>query len=411
MRVKLSVQKLKDALKALSKIKGKLVFDDIFIKTIGDITILSKSDMDTTLTISLEGISEENGQIVLPSEIVDMIKKLKDDYLTLTDECIKAGNKIIKLQDVQKNFTEETFRGDLLFTTAEKELHRMLEVKYAMAQDDVRPILKGIYFNGNETCALDGVRMSVRKGKYESNAKFVLNKNTVELLDSLLNNKSDDDVIVYGDEKLENIKFEIGNIEIIGKTLPGEFINYKSIIPDEHNYISSINLDNLKKELDFLSGIKTNYLKLNFTEDKLTLLTSQCKEVYDKEASEKKTKFLQETAYEEYKQKYNEWAAKKAKAEKAKKLFKLKPPKEKLIKPQKVYKYVPVAEIKAEVTCITEHMRDTEFTIAVNPKYLIEGVKTYSDKVEFRMTSKVSPIVVTQDGENLELILPIRVLD
>jgi len=227
----------------------------------------------------------------------------------------------------------------------------------------------------------------------------------------MLDSKSDKEVLVYMDEKKENVKFEIDNVEIIGKILQGEFINYKNIIPEEHYYVSTIEMDKLKTELDFIAGIKTKHLQLNFTPDKLTLLTSQCRDEYDKQASELKTKELQLEAHNDYKEKYNIWSNKKVKAEKNKKEFKLKCPEEKNIKTQKLHYLVPIAEIKIELDCDTKfaNRSKTEFGIAVNPKYLPECLKTYTNKVEFRMSASVNPIVITQDGHNLEMVLPIRI--
>jgi len=414
VKVELNTAALKSALKSLAKIKGEFISEDILVKAVRDRVILSKSSTDIALNIKIYGKSEEEGIINLPSGVVDIIKKIKDDSLVLTENSITAGKKLIQLHGVVEldQSKEEAFKGDLLFRTTERELHKMLEVKYAVAQDETRPILTGICFNKYETCALDGYRISVRRGDYDSEAKFVLNKNTVNILDSLLNPEVNNECIeVYGDEKLENIRFSMGDIELIGKTMPGEFINYKSIIPEEHNVISSLDAKDLKEELDFLSGFKTNLLKLNFKEDKLTLLTNQCREDYDEVASKEKTMELQVKAHNDYKEKYDTWASKKAKSEKNKKEFKQKCPEEKCIKPQKVYSLMPISDIKIEVKCTTEFHGCEDFNIAVNPKYFIESIKTYNDKVELRMTSRVSPIVITSDGKNLELVLPVRVLD
>jgi hypothetical protein len=153
-------------------------------------------------------------------------------------------------------------------------------------------------------------------------------------------------------------------------------------------------------------------MKLNFTEDKLLLITNQCKEQFDRAASYKKTEELQGLEHKAYMEKYNEWAKKKTVAEKKKKTFKTKEPQEKTIRPQKVYELIPVAEIKIEVDCSTKFkFSESEFQIACNSKYFIEGLETYKDCIELKMSSSVSPIVITEDNENLELILPIRIIN
>lgn len=403
MKADIRISSLAKALKVLSKIKS-----DIFIDVTGDIVTLIKSIEETTVKTFIDAHSYENGQMILPIETAELIKKLKDGQLALSNSEISTSNKTIRFDEIMiaENFTDN-LTWEEAFQTTEKEIHRMLEVKYAVAQDETRPVLCGVYFNSSETCALDGYRLSLRKGNYNSNKSFVVNKNTIEILDSILDAGVNRKVTVYCTD--EKVKFSIGSdVEIIGNTLAGEFIKYRSIIPDEYNCISKMNLKNLKEELNFLSNIKTNYLKLGFTKDKIIITADQCREEYDETASKKRTQMLQEEANKAYKEKYNNWAEKKAKAESKKKPFKTKCPVEKIIRPQKVYNLIPVAEITSKVDCNTKYDLET-FDINVNYKYLNEALKTYADDAEFKMRSCVSPIVITNDDENLELVLPLRV--
>jgi DNA polymerase III subunit beta len=415
MKVEIGTKVLKNTLKIISKVKNNTMNPDlnnILVDVLGDVVTFIKSNNETTIIKSIPGFSYDNGVIILPEEMIDIIKKLSDDYIILSDEIITAGSKTIKFNhyNVRDYAYSSSINESLAFITTQKELHRMLEVKYAIGEDPTRPILLGICFNGNETCALDGYRLSKRKGEYSSNSIFVVNKNTIEILDNILKVDSEEPVEVYYDGS--KVRFDLGNLDVIGETLTGEFIKYKSIIPEDFNYISTIESENLKKELGFIKGINSNILKMNFTQDNLSLIMDHCKEEYDLKASEDRTKELQEKAYEEYKIKYNIWAAKKKEVEKKKKPFKVKCPEEKIIRTQRVYTNVPVAEIKSNVSCHTKLELDKEeFRIAVNPKYLIEAASAYDGQVDFKMTNAVSPIVITQDGENLELVLPVRFME
>jgi hypothetical protein len=318
VKVAIQINSLTKALKALSKVKS-----DILINTAGDIVTLINTNEDTILKTFIEGYSYENGQILFSIETAELIKKLKDGQLILSNNEISTSNKTIRFDErVVSSDTTDSSNWEEAFQTTENELHRMLEVKYAITQDKTRPILYGVYFNKNEVCALDGHRLSLRKGDYTSDKSFVVNKNTIEVLDSMLDISLNRGVTVYyADEK---VKFSIGSdIEVIGNTISGDFIKYKSLIPDEHNCTSKINLKQLKEELNFLSNIKTEYLKLSFTTDMITLTANQCREEYDDTEIKKKTQMLQEEARKAYKEIYNEWAEKKLKLKVRKNLLKL----------------------------------------------------------------------------------------
>lgn len=410
MKIRVYNSDLIKALKIVSKLNTDAVSIDVSDGNIG----LIREDNGTTIQVMLSGEIIEEGNIAIPIQVVNLLKNLKNDYLLITETEIHSGAKVIKYREdnyepVVAVCTESDPMKEV-FTTTEEELHRMLEVKYAAAEDQVRPILAGVYFNSNETCALDGYRMSVRRGEYASNASFVVNRNTVKVLDNILDTKLNRTIRVLRGK--DNVKFIIGGtIEITGKIIHGEYLRYKSIIPDEYYNKATINLEKYKDDINFLSCIKSKYVKLNFVENKLAMTADQCVEEFDEAASRAKTIELQNSATLDYKEEYKKWVAKKNKAEKENRKFNTKCPKEKNIRSQKVYKLVPTSNISIDIDCLTEFKFDTEFNIAVNSKYLVEAIKNYSDKVEFRMSSTVGPVVITNDGENLELVLPIRILE
>lgn len=408
MKVKLQIKSLIDSLKVLSKIKDS---NYINFSVEENMATLIKENDNTAMILKIQGYECEKGRMIFPCETVELIKNFKNGVITISDNGIKTDDRSIKIEKSVTNFKSNSFLiADEVFRTTERELLRMLEVKYAMAKDEIRPILCGVCFNGNETCAIDGYRLSLRKGKYNSDVCFVLNKDTVTILDSILDSKLDREVTVLYDEKLEKAAFKIDNIEVIGSTLSGEFIKYISIIPDEHRVITEIEVSKIKSELDFIKNIETTPLKLSISESKLILVTDQCKRVLDTAASIKKTEELQENEHKSYVEKYKEWKQKKISAEKSNKKFGMKEPKEKIIRNQVVYKNVPIAQIKSQVDCNAKfHSDDNELDIAVNPKYLIDAIKPYKDKLRLKMNTSISPIVITEDSENLELVLPIRI--
>jgi DNA polymerase-3 subunit beta len=418
MNIELSTRDFKNMLKVTDRIKSLEDVEDlkgIVVNTLDNKTQFIKSNLETTIIYTTEPTDVKSlGTVTLPIQTAEIIKKIKENYLIITDDSIKTERKEIKYNRLGSTLEKINTYDNMekIFSTTQNELLRMLEVSYATAQDETRPILTGIYFFQNETCALDGYRMSVRKSEqYNSKSKFVVNKNSIEILKAILNN-TDDIVNVFYNNDNTVVKFELDNnntnIKIIAKCLEGEFIRYEQIIPDEYNNTSIIKPQELQEELEFImEADQRGFIKTVFTEDKVILKGNQCKEVYSEDKSNKLMREKQYKLDQDYNEKMKEWKEKKTKAQKNNKPFNTKQPEKKEAKFKKMYELFPVSDIISEIKA-ENILEDKEFVIAYNPRYMVDAMKQYKDKVEIRMSSRVSPIVITIDNENLELVLPVR---
>lgn len=419
MKTQIKTNYFKSMLKIMDKIKDDKLNQstDLLIYSDYDVTNFVKSNSETTIIYNTKTYTEESGQIVLPLETAELIKKLKEGSLTISDKKINTDKKEIGFTKLD-NITINTYDYiEKIFSVTQKELLRMLEVTYAVSKNDDRPVLKAIFFNKNETCALDGFRMSVRVSKeYENEASFMVNQNSIEILKSIL--KQNDNIVdVYYDSKENIVKFKIDNITVIAKCIEGEFIKYDYIIPREYRNKAIINPSDLLEELIFISDAdKRNYVE-NFINENNTIIVkgNQCKEVYNQDKSYKLQEEKQGTLDMEYNDKYSKWLSQKCKADVNNKKFKTKQPEKKIAKFIKQYDLVPVNDIKSTINSINTLTKydlydENFFKIAYNPNYMIDSLKLYSDsdKIELRMTNSVSPIVITNDEENLELVLPVR---
>jgi len=402
MNIRLYNDNLQSVIKKLSKIKSNLV-----IKASGSMDIvLTKRDINTSISERLSGEVYDSGSVNISESTENLLKRLNDN-MVIDDNKIICGSKTISILNMgEAEHKEEVFQGEIAFSTTEKELSQLLKVKFATAKDNTRPILTGICFNGPDVVALDGYRLAKRVGSYTNPYHFVLYIDTVEALYSILDPKSFREVSVeYSKNK---VRFSIGeDTTIIGDLLEGEFIKYSSIISDEFTINVEMEAEDIKKEFKFIKGLMINRLTMDFTKDLLTLSMNYCEEELDKQASDKRTQELTEEAQAVYKEDYKLWTLKKEKAAREKKVFKTKAPKEKNIRQAKVYYLVPISTIKSTVKCSMKGADD--FSIGFNPKYIEEALNNYEGKINFKMDSCVSPVVITQDNKNLDLVLPMRI--
>ena len=109
---------------------------------------------------------------------------------------------------------------------------------FATAQDELRPVMNGIYFDLTPDClavvASDGhklVRNKILNIKGEQPASFILPKKPASLLKGVLGKQAGDVVIRFDDRNAE-IVFEDG--VIICRLIEGRYPNYNSVIPQSN---------------------------------------------------------------------------------------------------------------------------------------------------------------------------------
>ena len=109
---------------------------------------------------------------------------------------------------------------------------------FATAQDELRPVMNGIYFDLTPDClsivASDGhklVRNRILNIRSEQPAAFILPKKPASLLKNLLG-KDGGDVVIRFDDRNAQIDYADG--EIICRLIEGRYPNYNSVIPQNN---------------------------------------------------------------------------------------------------------------------------------------------------------------------------------
>ncbi len=110
---------------------------------------------------------------------------------------------------------------------------------FATAQDELRPVMNGIYFDLTSDClavvASDGhklVRNKIFSVKSDTPASFILPKKPANLLRNMLG-KDGGDVLIRFDERNAEINYGDGTIQC--RLIEGRYPNYNSVIPQNNN--------------------------------------------------------------------------------------------------------------------------------------------------------------------------------
>ena len=152
---------------------------------------------------------------------------------------------------------------------------------FATADDELRPVMNGIYFDINTDnltfVASDGhklVRVTSSDVKADQRASFILPKKPANLLRSVLP-REDGEVVITFDENHAIVKMTKYNM--VCRFVEGRYPNYNSVIPvDNPNKVTldRMNFLNAIKRVSVFSNPSSNLVKMQLSDDKI-IITAQ----------------------------------------------------------------------------------------------------------------------------------------
>jgi DNA polymerase-3 subunit beta len=144
---------------------------------------------------------------------------------------VESADEYPVTQTVSDSATEIVIESAVLAENINRSL-------FATAQDELRPVMNGIYFDLTPEClaivASDGhklVRNKILNIHSDQPASFILPKKPASLLKTLLS-KDGEDVIIRFDERNALIDYTDG--EITCRLIEGRYPNYNSVIPQSN---------------------------------------------------------------------------------------------------------------------------------------------------------------------------------
>ena len=327
-----------------------------------DYVTLSATDLELSIEKTIKGMVQLEGEMVVPGKFFcEYIKKLNNEQIELhTDEknilSIKYTDSVGKIQCLNAaEFPQiKSFEDSTYFEINQKDLKSLIGKSiYAVAVEDVRPILKGVKLEITKTqitaVALDGYRLAVvKKPIVDTNAEFscIVPARSLNEISKLLED-TDNPIKVYVGRNY--LMVDIDNTKITTRLLEGDFINYSQIIPTDFNTNIVLNKDQLLDALErasLLSRVDRNNLVRFDISDKVMILSSKSE----------------------------------------------------------------IGDIKENITI---SLKGNDLSIAFNARYFTEALRAVSDEfLKLSFTSNVSPCIITSNDtdEFLYLILPVRIM-
>lgn len=254
MKFTLSSGALNSRLQSLAKVinsKNSLPILDSFLFEVANNSLkITASDSENIMqtTIALDSCEGEGVFAVPNRTILDAVKELSEQPLTF-DIDVEALTIKILYQNGMYNFTAQNADeyprtaavpdGATLLTidssTLADNISRSL---FATAQDELRPVMNGIYFDLTADClaivASDGHKLVRNQNfniKSDTPASFILPKKPATLLKNTLS-KDGGDVTIKFDDRTAEIHFS--ETILTCRLIEGKYPNYNSVIPQNN---------------------------------------------------------------------------------------------------------------------------------------------------------------------------------
>jgi len=295
MKFIVSSTELLSHLQRVSKaISGKSTIPilDSFLFDLGsnDLTITA-SDLESTLVtkISLENTDGEGKVALEAKRLLDILKEFPEQPLTFEIDTESLSVTILSENgkfsvvgspsDEYPKYPELSDNTKMDITiTAELLDSGISKTVFATANDELRPVMNGIFFSLTENdmtfVASDShklVRYKRTDTKAKRDASFILPKKPANLLKGLLASE-ENEVSVSFDDK--NAVFSFGEFKLICRLTEGKYPNYESVIPTENPnklIINRTDLYNTVKRVSVFSNQASNLIKLHLTANELTV--------------------------------------------------------------------------------------------------------------------------------------------
>ncbi|RDY23425.1 DNA polymerase III subunit beta [Romboutsia maritimum] len=287
---KLLAHKIGIAQKAINGKTTLELLKGILLSAKGDQLTLTGYDLEIGIETHVQAEVVEEGEIVVNARLFgDIIRKLPDSFVEIEVDsenniyinCVNSRFKIKGESAKEYPRLPEVNENDLYSIPQDLLKNMIKQTVFAISQDQTKPILMGELLEiveGNiSLVAIDGYRLAVRTcfvDNIDNNAKVIIPGKTLTDVNSLLS--SEEDVKLGFDDK--NAIFIINETKIITRLLEGEFIDYKKLLPREHNSRIKLNTKDLLNSIERASLLsqseKNNLIKLSIRDNVMAITSN-----------------------------------------------------------------------------------------------------------------------------------------
>jgi DNA polymerase-3 subunit beta len=254
------------------------ILDNFLFELDNNLLKVSASDLETTMTATLEIDSKSQGSVAIPAKLLlDILKTFPEQPLTFSVE----DNSTVEISSNSGKYAiayapgEEFPKAVVLdepsktIVPAEVLATAVSKTIFAAGNDDLRPVMSGVFFQfspeGLIFVATDAhklVKYARTDVKASQVADFIMPKKPLNILKGILGASDAEVAIEYNDS---NATFSFENYVLTCRLIDGKYPNYEAVIPKENPNKLLIN------RVQFLNSVRRVAIFANKTTHQIRL--------------------------------------------------------------------------------------------------------------------------------------------
>lgn len=239
------------------------IIENLLLESNNNTLSVKVTDLETTIITKTSIESESNESIAVNAKLLlETLKTFPEQPLTFRTN---KENNTLEITSDQGNYTlayinSEEFPNTPNLDDSKNSLisAKILEkgigyTLFATGNDDLRPVMSGLYVEINTNTILFVSTDAHKLVKYENqiestdSASFIVPKKPLQLLKNILNQVDENIKIQYNNS---NVIFSFKSMDVYCRLIDGNYPNYKAVIPKENP--NKLNLE----RLTFLNSLK-----------------------------------------------------------------------------------------------------------------------------------------------------------
>ncbi|UCC43902.1 MAG: DNA polymerase III subunit beta [Candidatus Zixiibacteriota bacterium] len=294
MKISLLKSNLAESLQSILQVvptKSTLpILTNILVEALEGKLKISATDLDISITSTLDCEVTKKGAVALPARILfEIVKELPESHITM-----ESANSRVEIKIANGSYKIATVSTDdfpkLPAVNTKKEIRIPAEqlvtmirkTSFACSTDETRPALNGVLWQTKgdrmRMVATDGhrlARMAVDNAKLKGISEdIIIPPKVLNLIPKFIEAGSKDVGIIFGEN---NIIFNLGSTILTSRLIEGPYPNFEQVIPsgnDKKLVVSRDGLGGAVRRVSILSNALTHQVKFTVKKSSLTLSTN-----------------------------------------------------------------------------------------------------------------------------------------
>jgi DNA polymerase III subunit beta len=223
------------------------ILDNFLFELDNNALKVSASDLETTMTATLDIESKSVGSVAIPAKLLlEILKTFPEQPLTFTVE----DNNTVEISSNSGKYALAFAPGEefpksialedpsVTLVPAEVLSTAINKTIFAAGNDDLRPVMSGVFFQFSPQSLIFVATDAHKLVKYTRTdvvasevAEFIMPKKPLNILKGILGTSDNEVKIEYNDS---NATFSIENYVLMCRLIDGKYPNYEAVIPKEN---------------------------------------------------------------------------------------------------------------------------------------------------------------------------------